>query len=67
MVVGVIVVVGAQMGVFNEWDELCKGLRRCVCLCVYVCVCCSVHPALPHTGHLSDKASSGSDAAEGLP
>ena len=53
------------MGVFNEWDELCKDLS--VSVCVRMSVCCGVYPLLPHTGHLSDEASSGSDAAEGLP
>ena len=42
MVVGVIVVVGTQMGVFNEWDELCKdlGVSVCVRMCVLQCAPC---------------------------
>ena len=46
MVVGVIVVVGTQMGVFNEWDELCKDLG--VSVCVHMCVLQCAPSLAPH-------------------
>ena len=46
---------------------ICASIYVSVSVCVRKCVCCGVYPPLTHTGHLSDEASSGSDAAEGLP